>query len=98
MNGLLTDDDGDILIRNRSLVIGDCTADVVQRVLEAYPGEFREYPKLGCFVASQQNGTPDPFWPGNAKKQLKASGVDVDTLRITPDGEIELRVKSYEKD
>lgn len=75
MNGILTDSDGDIKIANGTLAIGDCTADVAERVLQAYPGEFKEVPELGLFAVQQLNGNGNPFWSGEARKQLKSQGI-----------------------
>jgi len=78
MKGILIDENGDIMVRNGAVVIGDCAADVAERVLCAYPGEFKEVPMIGLYATKQVNGTPDPFWRGEAKKQLKSQLVDAD--------------------
>ncbi|MDR0873906.1 MAG: hypothetical protein LBN27_10660 [Prevotellaceae bacterium] len=91
MNDFLTDEDGDLLIQNGDLVIGDCRYDLARRILLAYPGEFKELPTLGCNVRSQINGTPNPFWRGEATKQLRSQGLDITKLNITANGvEVEL--------
>ena len=101
-NGILIDNEtGDLQIKPRrdkygkiagGLVIGDARADVAQRILEAYPGEFKEKPQLGCFAKQQINGTPDPFWRGNAISQLRSEGIEVLRLEIM-DNAIELELK-----
>ena len=35
-------------------------------------------------------GEPDPFWPGNAKKMLRACGLDVSNLTLSPDGVVQI--------
>jgi hypothetical protein len=99
MNGLLTDDDGDLLIRNRSLVIGDCRQDLVERIISVRRGELKEHPLLGGGVQDMVKGRPDPFWAGDVRAQLKACGVEVKRLEVNGEEiEVELKVKSYEKD
>ncbi len=98
--GILTDDAGDLKIqvqRNaqglimQGLVIGDVRSDIVERILQAYPGEFKEKPMLGCNVKAQLNGIPSPFWRGNAISQLQSEGLKVQRLDINETGiEIEL--------
>jgi len=91
MNDLQTNETGDLLIRKGDFAIGDARADIVERILRAYPGEFKENPPLGCNVKEQINGTPSPFWRGNAMNQLRSEGIDVERLDITESGvEIEL--------
>ncbi len=101
MNGILTDETGDLQIKAKysaggkitgGLVVGDNRADCVERILTAYPGEFKEKPQLGCYIKAQINGTPDPFWRGHATAQLRSEGVHVKRLNITENG-VELEIK-----
>lgn len=85
MTGILTDDDGDMAVANGQLLLGQPEADIAHRVISAYPGEFKEQPLLGCDIKKQLNGRPDPFWRGEAKKQLKTQHIDA-TLRFTAEG------------
>ncbi len=101
MNGILTDETGDLPIKVRrsggkisgGLVIGDVRADVAERILIAYPGEFKEKPQLGCNLRETINGAADPFFRGNAMAQLKSEGIDVERLNINADN-LELVLKS----
>ncbi|HOU67591.1 MAG TPA: hypothetical protein PKW49_03275 [Paludibacteraceae bacterium] len=77
MEGLLIDEDGDLMVRHGSLVVGECSADVAERVLRAYPGDFKEFPEIGLFASAQLNGRENPFWRGESKKQLRSCGVEV---------------------
>ncbi len=86
MNDLLTNETGDLLIRNGDFAIGDSRANTVERILQAYPGEFKEKPLLGCNIKEQINGVPSPFWRGNATNQLQTEGINVKRLDITDTG------------
>jgi hypothetical protein len=92
MKGILVDDDGDLMVRDGSLVIGDCAADVAQRIIVAWTGEFKESPLLGGNAKKMIAGTPDPFWEGNVRSQLKKEKVNVSALRASKDG-IELTIE-----
>lgn len=93
MRGILIDEDGDVKIDNGSLSIGECSADVAERVLVSHPGEFKETPTIGMFSIGQQNGKPDPFWRGEAKRQLKQMGVDLKEITIDNKGQIMVEIR-----
>jgi hypothetical protein len=95
MKGILIDDDGDLMIRNGRLVIGDCEMDVVERVISAWPGEFKEAPVVGGGVRRLLNGGADPFWCGEVKRMLASQHVRAKRLEITPEG-VEVRIMNYE--
>jgi hypothetical protein len=82
MNGILIDEDGDLMIRKGSLVIGDIRQDLVERILTARRGELKEYPLLGGGIQDMIKGRPDPFWAGDVRAQLKSCGVEVKRLEV----------------
>ena len=88
MEGLITDTStGDLLIgRNRTAVITDCEEQVVESVLLAMRGEFKEFPLLGGEVRTQLGGCVDPFWQKKKKKMLRSCMVDVETVTLDRDG------------
>ncbi len=91
MNDLRINENGDLLIQNGDFVIGDARADITERILIAYPGEFKEKPLLGCNITAQINGAPSPFWRGNTMSQLRAEGMNVKRMDITDTGvEVEM--------
>ena len=101
MKGILIDNDGDLMIRPKrdakgviisGLVVGDCRADIAERIIRAWQGEFKEAPLLGGNIEKMQHGIIDPFWRGNIRKQLDSEGISVKRLDITENG-IELELK-----
>jgi len=93
MKGIMTDETtGEVRIKNRRMVIGDVSMDVAHRILVAHPGEFKGAPKLGCNLQQILNGAPDPFWRGDAKKQLRSVGLEVD-IRYT-DTDVNISIKN----
>lgn len=93
MQGILVDDNGDLMVRNGSMAIGECSADVAQRVIISWTGEFKHAPLLGGNAKQMIAGTTDPFWRGQIKAQLKAAKVNVKTLKIS-DQNIELEIEN----
>jgi hypothetical protein len=73
-------------VKNGTLQIGDNTIQCVQQLLIAFQGEYKGYPMLGAGLKNMYNGTPDPFWAGNAKKQLKSALINVDRILCNENG------------
>ncbi|MDR1848120.1 MAG: hypothetical protein LBR17_08430 [Bacteroidales bacterium] len=63
--GVLTDDMGDLLIENGEIATGDCTADMVERIVVASKGEIKTAPLSGCGIYSIVGG------PANAYNSFK---------------------------
>jgi hypothetical protein len=93
MRGILTEDNGELMVRGGSLAIGDNRADCARRLIEAWTGEIKAAPLLGGNVKRMISGTPDPFWAGSMKAQLNAEGITVTELKVTEQG-IELRIEN----
>ncbi len=89
MNGLQTDiTTGDLLVERSAAVVAEASGFIAELVLRSCRGEFKEHPLLGAEAPLMLAGEPDPFWPGNTKKMLRACGLDVSTLTLSPDGTV----------
>lgn len=93
MKGILIDETGDLQVAGGTLIIGECSGDVAERVLRAYPGEFKEEPTLGLFAVAQLNGKKDPFWSGKAKRQLRSQGIEVESITMEDGGTITIKTE-----
>lgn len=78
MKGILLDTDGEVIIEHGTMKIGDVDAQIAEHVVTAFRGEYKEAPMIGGAVRNMLNGTPDPFWAGDVKKQLQSQGVNAD--------------------
>ncbi len=95
MRGLLLDENGDLLVNivrgadrkiTSGLVVGDNTLQCAQLILGAFTGEFKNAPLLGANAKNMINGTPDPFWSGNTKRQLRSALIDVERVIYKKEG------------
>lgn len=86
MNGILIDaESGDLLIEHGRVVIGDTDSQIVEGVLVAMRGEWKESPLIGGEVKKMLGGQVDVMWRGEVKKMLEASGLDVQKVSISED-------------
>lgn len=92
MNGILVNDNGDLIITGGHVTVGDNHEQCSRHLIAAWPGEYKHAPSLGGNVRRLIAGGHDPFWAGRMKEQLKQCHIDVDRLRVTDEG-VELRVK-----
>lgn len=82
MRGILRNTDGELLIKNGALQLGDVTEDVTEVVMLSAPGELKHAPVIGANLIRSVNGSVDPFLPGRAKKMLRAEHIDVKRVNI----------------
>lgn len=92
MRGILLDENGELMVQNGSVQIGDNSLQCVQHLILAWTGEYKNAPLLGGNVKNTINGVPDPFWVGDVKKQAKLALVNIDSIVFNENG-IEINVK-----
>lgn len=85
MLGIVLDPSGDIDVSQGTLRLGDVRAQTAQILLEAMPGELREYPLLGLGLRQMLAGERDKSWPLSAQKQLKHCGIPVSRVYMDND-------------
>lgn len=96
MKGLVIDiDTGDLLVEpakqnaktgkidTNGCIITDCETQVVENILLANRGEFKELPLIGAETRLQLGGERDVMWATRTKKMIKACGVEVRKISIT---------------
>lgn len=92
MKGILIDENGNMIIRGGSVILGDVEPQICEHLLAAFTGEYKQEPLLGGNAKRMIAGTPSPFWAGHVKQQLKTCKVDVQTIRVAND-DIEVILK-----
>lgn len=86
MRGILFDfERGDVCVEQGTLAVGQVDEQVVQTVLMAFKGEFKESPMIGGEIKKQMGGCVDVMWPGMMKRMLKACGVTVNKITVNND-------------
>ncbi len=89
MKGLVINPDtGDLLVESKAASIVDSEEQVVENVLLANRGEFKELPLIGAETRLQLGGERDVLWPTRAKKMIEACGVEVRKVSITDDNTV----------
>lgn len=84
MKGLVINPEtDDLLVERKAIAIVDSEVQVVENVLLANRGEFKELPLIGAETRLQLGGERDVLWPTRAKKMIKACGVEVRKVSIT---------------
>lgn len=92
MKGILTDNEGNLLIIGGGVVVDDNRAQIACHLTGAFTGEYKHAPTLGGNAKRLIAGTPDPFWKGKIKKQLRQALIEVNRITVQ-DGEIEIDIK-----
>lgn len=91
MNGLQIDiNTGDLLVAPSGAVVSPSDGFVAELVIRALRGDFKEFPLLGAEAPLMLAGNPDPFWPGNTLKMLRACGLPVSNLTLSPEGVVNI--------
>ena len=93
MNGILVNDNGDLIVSGGHVAVGDNREQCARHLITAWTGEYKHAPMLGGNVRRMIAGGHDPFWAGRMKEQLKQCHIDVERLRVT-DEDVEIRIKS----
>jgi len=88
MKGIILDENGDFILSGGRIQVGDAAGQVIENILKANRGEFKEVPIIGGEAIKMLGGTaPNPMWCMNVKKQIESMGVPVSRVRMT-DNEI----------
>lgn len=81
-------ENGDLLVEKGAAVIADNEVQIIENVLLATRGDFKEYPLVGAEVRQQLGGEHDVMWPTRAKKMIKECGVAVRKVSMGDDGTV----------
>jgi hypothetical protein len=81
--GILLDENGDIMVRNGSIVVGDASLQNQYLILLAQNGEFKEHPTLGVGISDILHDDDELEWKKRireefAKDDLKVNKIDLD--------------------
>lgn len=76
---------GDLQIQHGNLVLEEVSSQVIEHVIRANRGEYREHPLIGGEIMKMQHGSTSRLWCARAKQMCHAAGVPVN--RITIDGD-----------
>ena len=86
MKGILVDDNGNLVITGGHVTVDDNRAQVAQHLLWSFTGEYKHAPLLGGNARNMIAGTPDPFWAGSVKSQLRQCLLEAERIEVTDEG------------
>jgi hypothetical protein len=86
MKGILLDSNGDIMIANGGIVLGDSSEQSVQLLFIGAQGEWKEHPAMGIGIKRMQHGATDRFLERMVRVQLESIGLATKKLNITEKG------------
>jgi len=73
----------DLVIDLGDFVLADSDQQNVQDIINAYKGNYKEFPLIGVGIDTYRNSTPDPSeLQSIVKKQLEADGFTVNSVTI----------------
>lgn len=83
MNGIILDPNlGDMTIRGCGCVIGGTEPQIIEQVLVANRGEFRESPLIGGELVKQLGCPGNRMWSNRVKTMLRVAGVSINNLIV----------------
>ncbi len=89
MKGIITDiDTGDLFLEDNALAVVGNEESLVEYILLANRGEFKEFPLIGAEAKQMIGGEKDVMWAAKAKKMIKACGVSVTKVSVGDDNTI----------
>ncbi|HPX59821.1 MAG TPA: hypothetical protein PLL02_05255 [Bacteroidales bacterium] len=92
MKGILVDDNGELIIGNGTLKIGDVQVQLATHLIVAFTGEYKHAPLIGGNAKKMIAGSVYPFWVGDVKRQLKQCLVNVESFELN-NGVVEVEIK-----
>ena len=75
--GVCIDENGDLLIQNGSLAVGNTLYQNQYLILGSQPGEWKEHPTLGAGLADLALDHDLSGWAAHIKSQLEKDGMKV---------------------
>jgi hypothetical protein len=82
MKGILLDENGDLMIHNGSMVVGDSTLQNQYLILIAQKGEFKEYPTLGVGISDMLGDDDALEWKKRIREEFVKDGLDINSMNL----------------
>lgn len=90
MIGILVNTNGDLKVdasvnsegKIMGLAIGNCTADIIERVLKAYPGDFKNIPTIGINIQENLNAPNGTISRAKIQNHLKSQGIKISNVEV----------------
>ena len=98
MKGIVIHTDGDIRVDTSTdadgklmgMALGVCDADIIERVLDAYPGDFKNAPLVGANVRGMIGGNANVFSRAVIIEQLKSQKIKINAVLVEDSENIQI--------
>lgn len=91
MKDLLKDEDGDLLIKNNDLSVGISDKQHQYDLLLSDKGSIKQFPEAGVGAYKYLEGEDPAALLQEIALQFTADGMDVESIKFLPDGNLELK-------
>ncbi|WP_264520382.1 oxidase [Flavobacterium sp. N1994] len=88
MKDILTDEDGDLLIRGGDIVIGDSDNQHQEDIILASKGEYKETPEIGVGIIQMLSDDDPMSVLIEIKKNLQYDGMQIRNVKYEDNGKI----------
>lgn len=88
MQDFLTDEKGDLIIKDGHFLIGECTNQNKRSLYLAQKGEYRQYPSTGIGIQDVIDSEDLDELPSLIQKEFEDDGIKIKTLEVFEDGTI----------
>lgn len=88
MTDILTDDNGDLLIQNGDIVIGESDNQHQVDIILSNKGEYKEFPEIGVGIVQMLSDDDPMSVLIEIKKNLQYDGMKVDNVKFEENGKI----------
>lgn len=88
MKDILTDEDGDLLIKDGDIVIGDSDNQHQEDIILANKGEYKETPEIGVGIFQMLSDDDPMSVLIEIKKNLQYDGMQVKNVKYEDNGKI----------
>ena len=80
--GILLDENGDIMVRNGSMVVGDTTKQNQYLIMIAQKGELKEFPTFGVGISDMLHDDDELEWKKRIGEEFEKDDLEVDNIDL----------------
>jgi hypothetical protein len=90
LTDVLIDNNMDLAIADGDFALGDATGQHMQMLIASHPGEWKQHPYAGVGIADYLKGENPGGLKAEIKRQLKADGMNVKSVKVAANGSVNI--------